>query len=146
MNKKRSNILQRLENESAATSTYEKTAMRMRLAIKIADAIAQSGFTQKEFAERMNKKPSEISKWLSGTHNFTIDTLYDISRELGITLIDDRSAAWKMAPIVENSYEQVSMQHFFQTGQSRKRISSKQSIYASLNEKNNMIMNISTIV
>ena len=144
MNKKRSNILQRLENESAAT--YEKTAMRMRLAIKIADAIAQSGFTQKEFAERMNKKPSEISKWLSGTHNFTIDTLYDISRELGITLIDDRSAAWKMAPIVENSYEQVSMQHFFQTGQSRKRISSKQSIYASLNEKNNMIMNISTIV
>lgn len=144
MNKKRSNILQRLENESAAT--YEKTAMRMRLAIKIADAIAQSGFTQKEFAERMNKKPSEISKWLSGTHNFTIDTLYDISRELGITLIDDHSAAWKMAPIVENSYEQVSMQHFFQTGQSRKRISSKQSIYASLNEKNNMIMNISTIV
>lgn len=144
MNKKRSNILQRLENESAAT--YEKTAMRMRLAIKIADAIAQSGFTQKEFAERMNKKPSEISKWLSGTHNFTIDTLYDISRELGITLIDDRSAAWKMAPIVENSYEQVSMQHFFQTGQSRKRISSKQSIYASLNERNNMIMNISTIV
>ena len=144
MNKKRSNILQRLENESAAT--YEKTAMRMRLAIKIADAIAQSGFTQKEFAERMNKKPSEISKWLSGTHNFTIDTLYDISRELGITLIDDRSAAWKMAPIMENSYEQVSMQHFFQTGQSRKRISSKQSIYASLNEGNNMIMNISTIV
>lgn len=144
MNKKRSNILQRLENESAAT--YEKTAMRMRLAIKIADAIAQSGFTQKEFAERMNKKPSEISKWLSGTHNFTIDTLYDISRELGITLIDDRSAAWKMAPIVENSYEQVSMQHFFQTGQSRKRISSKQSLYASLNERNNMIMNISTIV
>ena len=144
MNKKRSNILQRLENESAAT--YEKTAMRMRLAITIADAIAQSGFTQKEFAERMNKKPSEISKWLSGTHNFTIDTLYDISRELGITLIDDRSAAWKMAPIMENSYEQVSMQHFFQTGQSRKRISSKQSIYASLNERNNMIMNISTIV
>lgn len=144
MNKKRSNILQRLENESAAT--YEKTAMRMRLAIKIADAIAQSGFTQKEFAERMNKKPSEISKWLSGTHNFTIDTLYDISRELGITLIDDRSAAWKMAPIMENSYEQVSMQHFFQTGQSRKRISSKQSIYASLNERSNMIMNISTIV
>ena len=144
MNKKRSNILQRLENESAAT--YEKTAMRMRLAIKIADAIAQSGFTQKEFAERMNKKPSEISKWLSGTHNFTIDTLYDISRELGITLIDDRSDAWKMAPIMENSYEQVSMQHFFQTGQSRKRISSKQSIYASLNERNNMIMNISTIV
>lgn len=144
MNKKRSNILQRLENESAAT--YEKTAMRMRLAIKIADAIAQSGFTQKEFAERMNKKPSEISKWLSGTHNFTIDTLYDISRELGITLIDDRSAAWKMAPIMENSYEQVSMQHFFQTGQSRKRISSKQSLYASLNERNNMIMNISTIV
>ena len=144
MNKKRSNILQRLENESAAT--YEKTAMRMRLAIKIADAIAQSGFTQKEFAERLNKKPSEISKWLSGTHNFTIDTLYDISRELGITLIDDRSAAWKMAPIMENSYEQVSMQHFFQTGQSRKRISSKQSIYASLNERNNMIMNISTIV
>ena len=26
----------------------------------------------------MGKQPSEVSKWLSGNHNFTIDTLSDI--------------------------------------------------------------------
>lgn len=32
--------------------------------------------------------PSLVSKWLSGTHNFTIDTLTDIQRVLGIRLLD----------------------------------------------------------
>ena len=48
----KSNILQRLNAES--NDNYEKVASRMRLAMKIADAIEASGMTKKEIAARLN--------------------------------------------------------------------------------------------
>ena len=35
-----------------------------------------NGLTQKELAEKLGKRPSEISEWLTGNHNFTDDTLF----------------------------------------------------------------------
>ncbi len=46
------------------------------------------GMTQTQFAESMNKPISLISRWMSGTHNFTVDTLVDIQRILGISLLN----------------------------------------------------------
>ena len=54
---------------------------RMMLAVKIAEGIKRKGLSQKEFAEKMCKRPSEISKWLRGT-------LFDIEDVLNIHLID----------------------------------------------------------
>lgn len=67
---------------------YTKVKSRMKLAVKIADALREQNMTQKEFADRLGKKPPEISKWLSGTHNFTHDTLVDIQSILGIELLN----------------------------------------------------------
>ena len=61
---------------------------RMMLAVKIAEGINRKGLSQKEFAEKMCKRPSEISKWLRGDHNFTTSTLFDIEDVLNIHLID----------------------------------------------------------
>jgi transcriptional regulator with XRE-family HTH domain len=36
----------------------------------------------------MNKNPSEITKWLSGTQNFTIDTLSEIAVALEISITE----------------------------------------------------------
>jgi len=66
----------------------KRTEQRMLLAARIADAIDGKGWSQKEFAARLDKHPSEITKWLSGTHNFTSDTLFDIQEVLGIKLIE----------------------------------------------------------
>lgn len=66
----------------------ERTANKMRLAIKIADAIEATGLKKSEFAKKINKNNSEISKWLSGTHNFTTDTLLLLQKELGIKLVN----------------------------------------------------------
>lgn len=66
----------------------ERIEKRMLLAAKIDDAIKAKRWSKKEFAVNMGKSPSEISKWLSGTHNFTSDTLFDIARVLGTSLID----------------------------------------------------------
>ena len=68
-----------------------RTEQRMLLAAKIADAIDAKGWSRKKFAEQLDKHPSEVTKWLSGTHNFTGDTLLDIQEELGIKLIEFES-------------------------------------------------------
>jgi transcriptional regulator with XRE-family HTH domain len=63
------------------------TEKRMLLAARLDEAIKAKGLRKNEFAKTIGKKPSEISKWLSGTHNFTTDTLFDIERVLNINLI-----------------------------------------------------------
>lgn len=74
--------------EGITPEEQSKTDKKMILATKIANAIKAKGFKKSEFAEILGKQPSEISKWLSGTHNFTIDTLMDIERVLSIQLLD----------------------------------------------------------
>lgn len=74
--------------ESITPKEQEKIDKKMILATKIANAIKAKGLKKSEFAEILDKQPSEISKWLSGTHNFTIDTLMDIERELSVQLLD----------------------------------------------------------
>ena len=72
----------------------EITEGKMRLALKIADAIKAKGFIKKsDFAKKLNKQNSEISKWLSGTHNFTTETLMLLQNELDINLINSEIEA-----------------------------------------------------
>ena len=75
-------ISQRDENE------YAKVESRMGIAVKIAKALKRKNMTQKELAEKLGKRPSEISKWLTGNHNFTHDTLFDVQNVLNIRLLD----------------------------------------------------------
>lgn len=70
------------------TKRAKNMERRMMLAVKIAEGIKRKGQSQKEFAEKMSKRPSEISKWLRGDHNFTTSTLFDIEDVLNIHLID----------------------------------------------------------
>jgi len=46
----------------------------MRVAARIDDIRQELNLSVPEFAELLNKAPSEISDWLSGGHNFTQDT------------------------------------------------------------------------
>ena len=57
----------------------EKDARRQRTAEEILDALKASGMSRKEFALKMGRQPSEVTKWLSGRHNFTLDLLAEIS-------------------------------------------------------------------
>jgi len=65
----------------------KKVKCRMKLAARIDESRKKKGWSKKEFARMLNKQPSEITKWLSGTHNFTCDTLVDIQNVLGIELL-----------------------------------------------------------
>ena len=65
---------------------FEKTKRNMMLAVLIDDALKAKNWNKKQLAETMHKNPSEVTKWLSGTHNFTLETLYLIESYLGVTL------------------------------------------------------------
>ena len=58
---------------------YLKVARRMRAAVQIADAMEKHGVSKKQLADMMGRRPSEITKWLSGDQNFTMDTLAELS-------------------------------------------------------------------
>lgn len=57
------------------------------IASKIDTLLAERGLSQKEFAEMMGKRESEVSKWLKGTHNFTLRTLAKISAVLDSPIV-----------------------------------------------------------
>ena len=65
-----------------------RTRNRMLVAIRIADTLKAKGISQKKFAEMTGRSESEISEWLSGNRNFTIDTLSDIKKCLGLDLLN----------------------------------------------------------
>ena len=73
--------------QSRSAAAFEKIKKQMMLAAKIQDAIKEKGLNNSRFAQLMDQHPSVISKWLSGTHNFTTDTLFDIEEVLGICLV-----------------------------------------------------------
>ncbi|WP_223151345.1 helix-turn-helix domain-containing protein [Chitinophaga varians] len=60
---------------------------RFVLAGRIAAIVDGKRMTNRELAARMGKNPSEISRWLSGTHNFTIDTLSEIAIALEVPVM-----------------------------------------------------------
>lgn len=63
----------------------------MDLTFQIADRIdallKQKGISQKELAKLTQTSEAAVSRWLSGTHNFTLSTLAKISAVLGEKII-----------------------------------------------------------
>lgn len=80
-----------------------KTRNRMLIAAKIADAMRYNNLNQKQFAQKMGKTESEISEWLSGDRNFTMDTLTEIGHVLGISLFDTESTQYSYSTKVEKT-------------------------------------------
>ena len=65
----------------------ETTKAEFDLSLAIADRIdfllKKKGMTQRMLAQKLGKKESEISKWLTGRHNFTTNTLAHLALALG---------------------------------------------------------------
>lgn len=63
----------------------------VNLSFDISDRIEflmrERGLTKKQFAEALGRRPSEITKWLSGQHNFTVATLSMLSTFFGKSII-----------------------------------------------------------
>lgn len=67
---------------------YKSSKNKMLLALRIKEAMSKVGITNTALAVKLGKNKSVITKWLSGTHNFTSETLFEIQEVLGIKLIE----------------------------------------------------------
>lgn len=61
---------------------------KMSIAARLDDALIAKGWTDAEFAKKMGQKNKKIiAKWLSGTHNFTLDLLVKLEQVLDVQLL-----------------------------------------------------------
>jgi len=74
-------------------------SLSMEIAARIDDLLQQKGWTGADLARAFDKSPSEISRWLSGTHNFTLETLakLDIVLEAPILRVETGGFGGKAA-------------------------------------------------
>ena len=83
----RSKVAQRILAE-----TPEETKIFARLyadiVVRVNQLLKAKGFSQKDLADKLEKRPSEINKWLVGEHNFTLRSLAKLEAELGETIIN----------------------------------------------------------
>ena len=68
------------------SSISPEMKMQMEMSVAIANRIYEildaKGMTQKDLAKRLGKTETEVSRWLSGTHNLTLATICKISAAL----------------------------------------------------------------
>ena len=54
---------------------------------RIEEILKRKGWSQADLAKAMGKKESEISRWMGGGHNFTLETIAKIETILGEEII-----------------------------------------------------------
>ena len=80
----------RIMDEIRSTISPEMK-MQMEMSVTIANRIYEildaKGMTQKDLAQRLGKTETEVSRWLSGTHNLTLATICKISAALDAEVV-----------------------------------------------------------
>lgn len=70
--------------------TPERTAfikMSVEITKRIQELMKARGLSQNDLAKALDKSPSEISKWLSGMHNFTLRSIAKLETVLDAPII-----------------------------------------------------------
>ena len=65
----------------------ERVELSFQIVDRIHEILMGKGLKQKDWALQLGKNEAEISKWMRGTHNFTIDTLVSIEQALDAPIL-----------------------------------------------------------
>ena len=72
---------------NVAPEVMKEVSLNVDIANRIYDLLKEKKMTQREFAALMEKRESEISRWLTGSHGFTTTTLAKIAAVLGEPIV-----------------------------------------------------------
>lgn len=64
-----------------------QTRLSFEISNKLDALMRERGLTKKQFADALGRRPSEVTRWLSGEHNFTIATLGMLSAFFGQPIV-----------------------------------------------------------
>ena len=65
----------------------EESRLSFAISDRLYELMREKGLNKKQFAESLGKRPNEITRWLSGEHNFTIATIAMLSDFFGKPII-----------------------------------------------------------
>lgn len=101
MNK--NNIISDWLNENS--DPFIDAYVRKNLAIieQVRLALANKNWTDLQFAEALGKRPSEVSKWLSGMHNLTLKSIIKMEMALGVPLIQTQTLTGNTSQVIKRS-------------------------------------------
>ena len=83
---KRSSIIE-ARRAKVSPEVRRSVSLSFLIVDRIHAILEERGLKQKDLANMLGKKESEISKWMRGTHNFTIDTISSIENVLGSPIL-----------------------------------------------------------
>jgi len=87
MKKNKNNIIRDWLSRNGDPEINRMVKHNLAIAIKVSQILKEREMSKKEFAQKMSKSPSEVSKWLTGTHNFTMKSIAKMEQALGVDLI-----------------------------------------------------------
>lgn len=88
---KRSRIIE-ARREKVSSEVRRRVNLSFLIVDRIHNILEAKGLKQKDLANMLGKNESEISKWMRGTHNFTIDTISSIEEALGVPILQVEGA------------------------------------------------------
>ncbi len=65
----------------------EETRLSFAISNRLDALMKEKDLNRKQLAEALGKRPNEVTRWLSGEHNFTIATLAMLSTFFGKPII-----------------------------------------------------------
>lgn len=93
---KRSRVIDE-RRKHVSVETRERVALSFQIVDRIHEILLARGLRQKDLAMMLGKSEAEISKWMRGTHNFTIDTVVAIEESLQAPILQvyhEMETAW----------------------------------------------------
>lgn len=78
---KRSKIIEERRRQ-VSPEVRERVSLSFQIVDRIHEILVERSLRQKDLALMLGKSEAEISKWMRGTHNFTIDTVVAIEEAL----------------------------------------------------------------
>lgn len=81
----KTNALMDSIRQSTPLEMNKQVDMCVSIANRVYEILEERGMSQKDFAKLLGKTETEVSRWLSGTHNITLATI----AKMAVALSDD---------------------------------------------------------
>lgn len=84
----KTDFMKKCYDQFVTPQARELIRLNVGVANRIYEILEERGMTQKDFANQMGKSEAKVSRWLSGTHNFTTPTIANINAVLGENVLE----------------------------------------------------------